>query len=118
MFRISVLMLVSVGLLAGCDARPLNELTYAEQQEMLKTLTAVCAESGVSEESPQYETCMQAEINAENAKRKRQTEGMQNMATGISEASDSYSEAYQNNRTVTCTTPPSVGWGSTTTTCY
>lgn len=116
--KISAAVISCVTLLAGCDTRPLNELTYAEQQEMLKTFTATCAAAGVAEQSPEYRTCVQTEINAENAKRARQTAGLDSFGSGMSALGDSYSSAATVNRPVTCTTRPPVGWGSATTTCY
>jgi hypothetical protein len=118
MLRLGALAIVCGGVLMGCDTRPLNELTYAEQQEMLKTFIATCAESGVTEKSPQYRTCIQTEINAENAKRVRQGEGLQAFGEGLGEAGENYSASVRRNAPMTCTTRPAIGWGSSTTTCY
>jgi hypothetical protein len=118
MFRISSLILISVGLLAGCDIRPLNELNYAEQQEILKEFVATCAAAGVTEKSPQYRTCVQTEINAERAKRERQSAGMSNFGNSLSAAGNNYSAAVRSSGPVTCRTSPAVGWGSASTTCY
>lgn len=118
MFRISALALIGIGLLAGCDTRPLNELNYAEQQAMLEKFTAICAESGVTEQSPQYRECIQTEITSENAKRGRQSAGLTSLGDGLSAAGDNYSAAARSNQPVTCTTRPAIGWGSATTTCY
>lgn len=118
MFRIIILIIVGTGFLSGCDTRPLNELTYAEQQEMLVQFTATCAASGITESNPEYRTCVQTEINAENAKRGRKSQGMSQLGAGLSATGQSYSSAAQNNRPVTCNTSPAIGWGSSRTTCY
>lgn len=118
MFRIGAVALVGVALLAACETRPLNELTYAEQQEMIVKLTANCAAAGVTTKSPKYETCMQAEINAENAKRVNNREGIRALGDGMAEAGDNYSAAARANRPMTCTTNRGIGYGSSTTTCY
>lgn len=103
---------------SACDTRNLGELTYAEQQEMLVKFTATCAESGITEDHPNYRVCVQTEINAENARRGRQSAAMTNMGSGLSQASENYSAAAQQSRPIRCTTSPAVGWGSSTTTCY
>jgi hypothetical protein len=118
MLRLGTMAIVCGGLLMGCDTRPLNELTYAEQQEMLKTFTAACAEAGMTEKSAKYRTCIQTEINAENAKRTNQSAGMQRFGEGLSAAGANYSAAARRNTPMTCTTRPAIGWGSSTTTCY
>lgn len=118
MLRIVTLMVTTAALLMACDMRPLNELTYAEKQEMIVKLTANCAAAGVTEKSPQYIACMQTEIDAENAKRARQSIGMTKFGDGMAAAGNSYSAAARANRPVSCTTNRAVGWGSTTTTCY
>jgi hypothetical protein len=118
MFKVGALALIGFGFLAGCDTRPLNELSYAEQQEMLAKFTAICAESGVTEKSPEYRRCVQTEINAENARRSRQSEGMTKFGQGLAAAGNNYSAAARTNAPVTCRTTPAVGWGSSTTTCY
>jgi hypothetical protein len=116
--RLFGLVTVAAISLAGCDTRPLDELTYAEQQEMLQAFTANCAAAGVTKSDPRYHDCVQAEINAENAKRGRQSSAMVNIGNGMAAAGDNYSRSAAANRPVTCTTRPPVGWGSVTTTCY
>ena len=118
MFKVGALTLVSFGFLAGCDTRPLGDHSYSEQQEMLVKFTATCAEAGVTEKSPEYRTCVQTEINAENAKRARQSDGMTKFGQGLSVAGNNYSAAARANAPVTCRTTQAVGWGSSTTTCY
>jgi hypothetical protein len=118
MLRFGALAIVCGSLLMGCDTRPLNELNYAEQQEMLKTFIATCAAAGVTEKSPQYRNCVQTEINAESARRVRQSEGLQSLGEGLGQAGENYSASVRRNAPVTCTTRPAIGWGSSTTTCY
>lgn len=113
-----ILSLACIGMLASCDTRSLDTLNYAEQQEMLVKFTAACAAAGISTKSPKYHECVQTEINAENAKRSNQHQGMRTLGQGISNASNSYSSAARANSPVTCTTTRAVGYGSSRTTCY
>lgn len=111
MLRPVSVFLASALLLAGCDTRQLNELDYAEQQEVLKKFAANCAAAGVTEKSPQYRTCIQTEINAENSRRSRQTAGMASLGQGFTNMGNSYTAAAQV-RPQTCRTIQTPYYGA------
>lgn len=114
--RIFMICTALIFSLSACDTRPLNELTYAEQQKMLIQFNATCLELGIDEKHTKYQECVQTEINAENARRSGQSAGMTSLGQGLSQASTNYSNSYR--APITCNTRPAVGWGSATTTCY
>lgn len=65
------------GLLSACgDLRPLDELNYADRQKMLAKFNQNCAKIGINEKNPRYVECVQTEINAENARRTGQRNGL------------------------------------------
>lgn len=111
MFKIVGFACLSVAILSGCDTRPLNELNYAEQQEIIKKFANNCASSGVTENSPQYRNCIQTEINAENARRSRQTAGMASLGQGFTNMGNNYSAAAQV-RPQTCRTIQTPYYGA------
>lgn len=106
--------------LAGCDNRPLNELTYSERQEFLEVVTARCTEAGAPPGSDKFVTCGQAEIDAENAKRaNRRTAGVALGAGLQSYGNHMSAAAISPPRQVTCNTYAPMGYGlPARTTCY
>jgi hypothetical protein len=113
-----ILPVVAALAVSGCDSRPLNTLSYAEQLEAAEVIEARCAEAGAPIGTEQFETCAAAEVNAENARRANMRRSANAIGQGLQNASDSYNASAAANRTVQCTTRPAIGWGSATTTCY
>lgn len=64
-----VLLILSLGLLAGCASTPVQELSYTELKAVAAQIQQRCYDQGVPPNSPEYERCINQEVNRETSVR-------------------------------------------------
>lgn len=101
--------------LSACDTKPISSLNYAERTELLEKFKATCAELGITEKSSKFNACMEAEIQAEEARRATNRETVEAFGDAGENFGNSYNAAAR--RSVTCNTY-AYGRYSSTTNCY
>ena len=57
--------------LAGCQPKPIAELSYTEVKALAVVINQRCIDQGVKPGTPQWDTCTKQEISRENAQRNR-----------------------------------------------
>lgn len=67
MGRISILLLC--GVLAGCQTKPFEAMSYAEMTALANQIDARCAAQKAGPGTPAYRTCFQQEARRENYNR-------------------------------------------------
>lgn len=105
------LLVVGLVALAGCSTKSMNEMNYSELKAYAVEMQARCAKQGVKSDK-EMKLCMNQEAMADQSRRQRQKE----FGAALSQASQAYSQSYNANRSVNCT---STGYGNMVrTTCY
>lgn len=63
---------LSAMLLAGCQTKTVEEMSYTERKGLAAQITKRCYDQGVKPGSPEYEACSKVEVEREVATRRRQ----------------------------------------------
>lgn len=120
----TVIALVALGVLAGCQTKQVEEMSYTEQKALAQQIVQRCYDQGVKTGTPEMNVCLQAEVNREKFKRRNAPRLKFNpagAAAALQNTADGYNRAAANsagmNRTVTCNNVPSPT-GMTKVRCY
>ncbi len=110
------LPLLSLALLASCQTKPIEEMSYTERKTLAAEIAKRCVEQGVSPKNQQeMRRCFDIEAQREVYTRRRNQMILDDIGEGIEKGTASYNAANAN-RPVHCT---SQTFGTTTTTnCY
>lgn len=66
-----------LAILAGCQSKPIEQMSYTETKQLAQQLHKRCADQGAPQGSPEFDICMkqeigrEASIRQENAQRRR-----------------------------------------------
>ena len=117
----------AVVVLAACQTKQVDEMSYAEQGKLAADIEKRCASQGYPRGSKQFQPCIRHEVNREvalrqNAKLKADQARLA-LAAGLSGAGEGMQSSAAANRPINCTSTPSstfVGGAPTrvNTTCY
>ncbi|RWO34732.1 MAG: hypothetical protein EOS10_00045 [Mesorhizobium sp.] len=62
--------MLAVVLLAGCQSKPIEQLSYSETKELAKQLHQRCAAQGAPRGSAEFDACMKQEVSREGSIRR------------------------------------------------
>ena len=112
---VSAALVCGAFFLAACDTKPISALTYAERVELEAKFKATCAANGAPEGNSKHATCMQAEMEAEDARRAGNVE----LAGAFEQAGKNFESSYNAGRgtRLQCQTTAYTPYTSTTN-CY
>jgi hypothetical protein len=106
---------LAAAILAGCQSKPVSEMSYAEVKQYGAELIARCKAEG-AKPGAETQACINQEARADEAKRQNAAATRQAVGMALAGASLSYGQSLQANRPATCYTS-GYGYGITTT-CY
>jgi hypothetical protein len=92
--------LLALVVLTACQDKQLHELSYAEQLEVAKKIEATCLSYGITPKMPEWQNCVNAEIQKESADRARNYQTRQRVAAGMAQMGQNMQNS---NRRVNCT---------------
>lgn len=69
--KIAITTFIAAALLAGCQTKQIGEMSYADRQKLAGEIAARCQAAGAMHPSPQFDQCVEVEIQAEDARRQR-----------------------------------------------
>jgi len=99
------LALAAAVALTGCvETKPIDQMGYAERQELAREILQRCKALGIKDGSPQMDQCIEVEVQKEVSTRQARADGMARFGAGLQAAGNNYSNAMRANRPVTCTT--------------
>lgn len=118
--------------LAGCQTKTVQEMGYAERNELAKQIAIRCANQGYADGHPQQRACIRAEVEREVASRQVARARQDNARVAMAGAMMGMSNSFNANaammsqpayRPMTCTSRPNSSWvngpvSSVTTNCY
>lgn len=117
-------LLIAVAALAACEAqKPVEEMGYAERQQLAAQIVERCKALGIAPGSAHMNACTEAEASKEVYTRRANTAkrqaALQSMGQSMQQTSQSYynAAAMNQSRNVNCTTQ-NMGGGMVTTRCY
>lgn len=73
--------ILAVLLLAGCQSKPIEQMSYSETKELAKQLHQRCAAQGAPQGSPEFEGCMKQEVGREASLRRERHDRLQSGVT-------------------------------------
>lgn len=116
MFRKPFLFLLPVALLAGCQTKPIAEMSYTEVKQLAGEITQRCYAQGVKPKSAEFEVCMRQEISREDATRASNQRRRMAAAAALGNAGRQMQANAAANRPVNCVS--TGGYNTVNTTCY
>lgn len=99
-----VVGVLAVAALAGCETKPIEQMGYAERQELVNKLIARCEAIIPDRNHPQFGVCMEAEIEKEVYTRHANREAIKAMGEA-GEQMQRQQAMYQSRMTTTNCTP-------------
>lgn len=72
------LAVVFLAILAGCQSKPIEQLSYTETKQLAQQLHKRCADQGAPQGSAEFELCMKQEIGREASIRNERAERKRN----------------------------------------
>lgn len=110
--------------LAGCQTKPIEEMSYSERKALAEQLTKRCYDQGVKPGSAEFRDCAAVEVQREaytrRANNERVRRGLRGIGAGLASAGQSYNRSAASmgtNRTVTCRSAPAPA-GMAKVSCY
>lgn len=109
--------------LGGCAEKTIEEMGYAERQQLAQEILQRCAALGLKPNSPQMEQCINVEVQKEFNSRHEGKEQARRRAQAIGQGMSSMGQSMQQqsmiaqSRQINCTHTPGYG-GRVTTNCY
>lgn len=93
-----------VGLaLAGCQTKPVSEMSYSELMETSRAIQARCEAQGAVHPSPEFEICIRQEVTREKAVRARNSADNEALGAALIAGSQSFGASMAATpRPVTC----------------
>jgi hypothetical protein len=113
--RIAILASL-VAAAAGCQSKPIQQMSYSETKALALELHKRCAAEGAPQGSPEFDACMQQEVNREVATRQANADARQRLAAGLANVGANM-QRNAARRPINCTSTPGYG-GAVSTSCY
>lgn len=111
------LPLLSCVLIASCQTKPIEEMSYTERKALAAEIVKRCIDQGVSPKNQrEMRRCTDIEAQREVYTRRRNQEMLDDIGEGIEKGAASYNAAANASRPVHCTSQ-TIGT-MTTTNCY
>lgn len=100
----------AVVVLAACQTKQVDEMSYAEQGKLAAEIEKRCADQGYPRGSKQFEPCIRHEVNREVATRQNAKQSADRarlaLAAGLAGAGQGMQNSAATYRPVNCTTTP------------
>lgn len=90
-----LIVMVAVAALAACQSKEVAEMSYSEVKDLVAKKGQECMAQGVKPHTPEMQTCVNHEMNAEQTRRK-------NMNARLQAAANSSTYCHGFGNTVTC----------------
>jgi hypothetical protein len=114
--RVGGLAVAALMTLAGCQTKPIEQMSYTEVRQLAGEIAKRCNDQGVKGPSREFSACTQQEITREASLRQENAERRQRVGAALSQAGQNYNRSVQANRPVNCTS--NMMGNSVSTTCY
>lgn len=103
--------------ISGCQSKPIQQMSYAETKALALELHKRCAAEGAPQGSPEFDACMQQEVNREVATRQANADARRRLGDGLAAAGANMQRNAAAHRPINCTSTPGMG-GVVNTNCY
>ncbi|EJB03750.1 hypothetical protein Rleg9DRAFT_2587 [Rhizobium leguminosarum bv. trifolii WSM597] len=99
--------------LASCQDRPIDELSYSELKSLSLELHKRCWAQGVKSDTPEMKMCLQQEFTRESSIRSNNLQARQAMGEALIAGGQGYNQGLQQQpsyRPMNCTSTPTSTW--------
>jgi hypothetical protein len=99
----TILVIAAVAAVAGCQTKPVSEMSYSELMATSREIQQRCEAQGAIHPSPEFELCIKQEVRREHATRASNRARAQAFGEALAEGSQQFGASVSASRPVNCT---------------